>query len=87
MAEKSPPMKPVADLTPLGRHMREYRKANRYSIDQICKEIGMSKAQWWQLETCGDANPRLKSLVAIAKGTRTTLARVATLAATKEPTK
>jgi transcriptional regulator with XRE-family HTH domain len=75
--------KPVESLSPLGQHIRRYRRANRYSLKQLSEVAGISKVQLWELETAGSPNPRLSTLIAVARATNTTLARVATLAATQ----
>jgi transcriptional regulator with XRE-family HTH domain len=68
-------------FSPLGQHIRAYRKANRYSLQQLGDEMGISKAQLWAIESDPNPNPRLNTLIAVAKATKTTLARIATLAA------
>jgi len=73
--------KNLESLSPLGQHIRQYRRANRYTLQQLGDVAGISKAQLWELETAPSPNPRLSTLVAVARATSTTLARVATLAA------
>ena len=43
--------------------------------------MGMSKVQLWEIETNPSPNPRLTTLMAIAKATNAALSRVAILAA------
>lgn len=66
---------------PLGDHTRKFREAERYSIAELAKLAGISKPQLWELEQGRATNPRLSTLVGLARATRTTLARIATLAA------
>lgn len=73
--------KPLEQLHPLGQHIRKYRKDNRYSLSQLASLMGMSKVQLWEIETNPSPNPRLKTLMAIAKATNSALSRVAILAA------
>lgn len=43
-------MKPIESLPPLGQHIRQYRKANRWTLSAFAAEHGMSKAYLWELE-------------------------------------
>lgn len=74
-------MKPIGSLPPLGQHIRQYRKANRWTLSAFAAEHGMSKAYLWELENGVRNNPSLDAMIKISKATETTLARVATLAA------
>ncbi len=73
--------KTLDELTPIGRHIRAYRKANRYSLQELADVMGMSKVQLWEIETNPNPNPRLDTLVALSKGTKTALSRIANMAA------
>ena len=73
--------KAIEQLHPLGQHIRKFRKDNRYSLSQLAEVMGMSKVQLWEIETNPNPNPRLKTLMAIAKGTNAALSRIAILAA------
>jgi len=77
--------KPIESLSLLGQHIRSYRKANRYSLQQLGDKVGIAKAQLWAIETRPSGNPRLTTLVGIAEATETSLARVALLAAMSLP--
>lgn len=81
-------MKPASALSPLGRHLREYRKRNRYSMEELATEAGLTKSYWWEIESTRGANPTVVVMMKLAKVTQTSLARVATLAAQEhmEPT-
>lgn len=78
-------MKNADDLSPLGQHIRRFRKQNRYSMAGFGEISGLSKAQVFGIEHGTEYNPRLNTLIGIAKATGTTLARVATLAAASIP--
>lgn len=71
----------IDDLTPLGRHVRAYRTFHRYSLAQFAEVSGLSKVALYEIETKARPNPRLDTLVAIARGTKTALSRIANLAA------
>ena len=74
-------MKPVEQLSPLGQHIRNYRKANRWSIQALAKKHGISNMHLWQIENGIVNNPTISSLVKLAAATKTSLANIARLAA------
>lgn len=74
-------MKDASELSPLGQHLRKYRRANRWSLAAFAAEHGFSKSFMWELENGVKNNPSLDTMMRLAAATETTLARIATLAA------
>lgn len=66
---------------PLSDHIKRFRKAERHSLASLAELIGITKGHLWEIEDGQQPNPRLSTLIGIARATRTTLARIATLAA------
>lgn len=66
---------------PFGSWLRDWRKANRYSLAEFGGLAGLTKAYVWEIEKGRQSNPSLATLMAIAKATNTPFTRVAILAA------
>ncbi|WP_313033673.1 helix-turn-helix domain-containing protein [Stenotrophomonas acidaminiphila] len=64
-----------------GQWLRQWRRDNRYSLDQFAKLSGVSKVALFELEHGRTFNPRLATLMAISKATKVAFTRVAMLAA------
>lgn len=60
-------IRPIETLSPLGQALRGFRKANRYSLDEIASLSGVAKSHLWELELSATINPRLSTLIALAK--------------------
>ena len=71
-------------LGPFGQWLREWRKANRWSISAFAGQVGMSKSYLWELEQGRDFNPSLETLMTISRETGVAFTRVALLAATQK---
>lgn len=71
----------VKALPPLGAYIRAYRKDQRYSLDAMAKIIGTTKSNLWEIEMGLANNPTISTISGIARATKTTVARIATLAA------
>lgn len=61
--------------------MRDYRKRERWTQAAFARKAGLSKAQVFGIEAGTEANPRIKTIIALAKACETTISRIATLAA------
>lgn len=64
-----------------GQWLRDWRKANRYSMGAFGDLSGVSKVQVCSLERDPAINPRLETLMAISKATKTPIEQVARMAA------
>lgn len=64
-----------------GEWLRQWRKINRYSMGAFAELSGVSKAQVFELERIAAINPRLDTLMAISKATKTPIEQVVRLAA------
>nr|WP_308006510.1 helix-turn-helix transcriptional regulator [Xanthomonas albilineans] len=67
-----------------GQWLRAWRKHERYSIAEFADLSGMSKVAVFDLERGRTFNPRLSTLMAISKATKTAFTRIALLAATQK---
>lgn len=74
-------MKDASQLSPLGQHLRKYRRANRWSLAAFAAEYGFSKSYMWEIENDAKTNLSLDTMIKLAAATETTLASIATLAA------
>lgn len=67
-----------------GSWLREWRKDNRYSLQQFAELSGLSKVAVFELEHGKTFNPRLSTIMAISKATGIAFTKVALLAATQK---
>jgi transcriptional regulator with XRE-family HTH domain len=72
-------MKRENDLPPIGQHIRRFRKENRWSLSAFAAHMGITKAHLWEVENGRQANPTLRTVVAISRATRTSVTRVINL--------
>lgn len=54
--------------TPLGQKIRNIRKQNKMSMDELAKVSGCSKTWIWELENREDVRPSSDTIIQIAKG-------------------
>lgn len=64
-----------------GEWLRQWRKAHRYSMGAFAELSGVSKTQVFELERLPGINPRLDTLMAISKATKTPIEQVCRMAA------
>ncbi|WP_080931539.1 helix-turn-helix domain-containing protein [Xanthomonas albilineans] len=66
-----------------GQWLRAWRKRERYSLAEFAALSGISKVTLFDLERGRMFNPRLSTLMAISKATKTAFTKIASLAATQ----
>lgn len=64
-----------------GRCLRDWRKANRYTISSFSELADLSKSYVWELEQGRNFNPSIATLITISRVTGLSFNRLATLAA------
>ncbi|NJB80320.1 helix-turn-helix domain-containing protein [Xanthomonas arboricola] len=69
---------------PFGSWLREWRRDNRYSLQQFAEKSGLSKVALFELEHGKTFNPRRSTIMAISKATGIAFTKVAILAATQK---
>ena len=68
-------------LNALGKELRSFRKKNRYQVQHMLEITGFSKSNLWALTTRNDINPRLETMIVLAKFMHKSVGFIANLAA------